>query len=151
MFLIRLFFSAAVSIFIPSICFYYEILPRSLERKRVSLWPLTSDSLTDNDNIARPDQSRLRANKINSAGLEDYYFIEWTFQALQPLLLLLTVEKIYDWLVCSNQWRPQNMTGTIFQHWLPCQFLVKLQKSFGQKCVSNIINLDNGKMEPLWR
>ena len=89
--------------YIPPICFYYEILPRSLERKRVSLWPLTSDSLTDNDNIARPDQSRLRANKINSAGLEDYYFIEWTFQALQPLLLLLTVEKIYDWLVCSNQ------------------------------------------------
>ena len=64
---------------------------------------LTSDSLTDNDNIARPDQSQLRSNKINSAGLEDYYFIEWTFQALQPLLLLLTVEKIYDWLVCSNQ------------------------------------------------
>ena len=54
------------------------------------------------------------------------------------------------WFV-QNQWRPQNMTGTIFQHWLPCQFLVKLQKSFGQKCVSNIINLDNGKMEPLWR
>ena len=100
MFLIRLFCSAAVSIFIPSICFYYEILPRSLERKRVSLWPLTSDSLTDNDNIARPNQ--LRSNKINSAGLEDYYFIEWTFQALQPLLLLLTVEKIYDWLVCSE-------------------------------------------------
>ena len=100
MFLIRLFCSAAVSIFIPSICFYYEILPRSLERKRVSLWPLTSDSLTDNDNIARPNQ--LRSNKINSAGLEDYYFIEWTFQAVQPLLLLLTVEKIYDWLVCSE-------------------------------------------------
>ena len=91
MFLIRLFCSAAVSIFIPSICFYYEILPRSLERKRVSLWPLTSDSLTDNDNIARPNQ--LRSNKINSAGLEDYYFIEWTFQAVQPLLLLLTVGK----------------------------------------------------------
>ena len=100
MFLIRLFCSAAVSIFILSICFYYEILPRSLERKRVSLWPLTSDSLTDNDNIARPNQ--LRSNKINSAGLEDYYFIEWTFQAVQPLLLLLTVEKIYDWLVCSE-------------------------------------------------
>ena len=63
---------------------------------------LTSDSLTDNDNIARPDQSQLRSSKINSAGLEDYYFIEWTFQALQPLLLLLTVEKIYDWLVCSE-------------------------------------------------
>ena len=149
MFLIRLFCSAAVSIFIPSICFYYEILPRSLERKRVSLWPLTSDSLTDNDNIARPNQ--LRSNKINSAGLEDYYFIEWTFQAVQPLLLLLTVGKFMTGWFVQNQWRPQNMTGTIFQHWLPCQFLVKLQKSFGQKCVSNIINLDNGKTEPLWK
>ena len=126
MFLIRLFFSAAVSIFFLSICFYYEILPRSLERKRVSLWPLTSDCLTDNDNIARPDKSQLRSNKIYSAGLEDYYFIEWTFQALQPLLLLLTVEKIYDWLVCSESMK----TSKYDWHWLPCQFLVKLQKSF---------------------
>ena len=43
---IRLLFSAAISIFIPSICFYYEMLPRSLQRKRVSLWPLTPDSRT---------------------------------------------------------------------------------------------------------
>ena len=99
------------SIFILSICFYYEILPRSLERKRVSLWPLTSDTqivcqitiiLQDQARPVPAPSSELRANKINSAGLEDYYFSEWTFQALQPLLLLLTVEKIYDWLVCSE-------------------------------------------------
>ena len=104
MFLIRLLFSAAaISIFIPSICFYYEILPRSLERKRVSLWPLTSDSLTDNDNISRLVQSQLRSNKINSAGLEDYYFIERTFQALQPLLFLLTTGKFMTGWFVRNQ------------------------------------------------
>ena len=103
MFLIRLLLSAAISIFIPSICFYYEILPRSLERKRVSLWPLTSDSLTDNDNISRLVQSQLRSNKINSAGLEDYYFIERTFQALQPLLFLLTAGKSMTGWFVQNQ------------------------------------------------
>ena len=102
MFLIRLLLSAAISIFIPSICFYYEILPRSLERKRVSLWPLTSDCLTDNDNITS-QQSQLCDNKINSPGLEDYHFIERTFQALQPLLFLLTAGKSMTGWFVKNQ------------------------------------------------
>ena len=108
---------------------------------------------TENDNIARPGQASPSSEQtkltqrdlkiiISLNGLSRHFNLYFFYWQLRKFMT--------GWFV-QNQWRPQNMTGTIFQHWLPCQFLVKLQKSFGQKCVSNIKNLDNGKTEPLWR
>ena len=116
-------------------------------------WHQTVGLGTENDNIVRPgqpcpssEQTKLTQRDlkiiISLNGLSGHFNLYFFYWQLRKFMT--------GWFV-QNQWRPQNMTGTIFHHWLPCQFLVKLQKSFGQKCVSNIINLDNGKMEPLWR
>ena len=67
------------------------------------------------------------------------YFFYWQLENLWLVGLFRINEDLKIWLA------PSFSTDCHANFWSSCKKLLV------RKCVSNIINLDNGKMEPLWR